>query len=303
VSEQDIDGHGLGGPLWEILAADTNTALGQRASCRLVKPVAAFRVRSRGPGLVTSCPGCREAVLRLAGGPTTARLRPARHRLPAVPTAPGPPASGRPMMGQEAGDTAERSIRAAALGGALMTRFAKTSEPTLLARAIAAFETAAPDEPGREWHLVHLGNALRARYLHDGKVEDLRRAVVAYEEAVAASASDSPDRPELPGSLANGLRLRYQQFGEAADLDRGVELYRHAVDLTGQSSNRPPHGKLCAGPNNGSGTRPTRRSTVPPQRLRPSPRPDRSAAVRRLWATARMHAHPFFWAACGYQGG
>jgi len=30
--------------------------------------------------------------------------------------------------------------------------------------------------------------------------------------------------------------------------------------------------------------------------------PEGSAAAQRLWATARMHAHPFFWAPFGYQG-
>lgn len=74
MSEQYINGHGLGVRSWGILAADANTTLGRRASCGLVKPVAALRVHSSGPGLVTSCPGRREAVLRLAGGPTTARL-------------------------------------------------------------------------------------------------------------------------------------------------------------------------------------------------------------------------------------
>jgi CHAT domain-containing protein len=149
------------------------------------------------------------------------------------------------MMDEDAWNTAERSIRAAVRGGILMERFEQTSDPTLLAQAITIFDeavaAAAPDEAGRKWHLIHLGNALRARYLLDGNVEDLRRAVVSYEEALAASAPDDPDHAEMLGSLANGLRLRYLRSGEMADLDRAVALYQQAVDLTGESSRRPDH--------------------------------------------------------------
>jgi Family of unknown function (DUF6510) len=74
MTEQYVDGNALAGPLREVFAVDTTSAVCHCANCGRTGPVASLRVYSRAPGLVARCPGCEQVVLRLVRSPGTAWL-------------------------------------------------------------------------------------------------------------------------------------------------------------------------------------------------------------------------------------
>ena len=65
-----------------------------------------------------------------------------------------------------------------------------------------------------------------------GDLDDLARALEAYEQAVAQTPTGSPDLPGYLNNLGNGLSDRYARTGDLDDLARALEAYEQAVAQT-----------------------------------------------------------------------
>ena len=70
------------------------------------------------------------------------------------------------------------------------------------------------------------------RYARSGRLEDLDAAIAAYEQALAATPPDSPDRPRYLNNLGNGLRARSARSGRLEDLDAAIAACQQALDTT-----------------------------------------------------------------------
>ncbi|HZA03367.1 MAG TPA: DUF6510 family protein [Propionibacteriaceae bacterium] len=68
------DGNILAGPMSEIFVTEMTSAVVSCAGCGHSTVVAELAVYGPDPGLVARCPGCGEAVLRLARTPTSVWL-------------------------------------------------------------------------------------------------------------------------------------------------------------------------------------------------------------------------------------
>ena len=79
-------------------------------------------------------------------------------------------------------------------------------------------------------YLNNLGNGLRDRYAHTGRLENLEQAIAAFQQALAQTASDAPDRPGRLNNLGNGLRDRYGRTGRLEDLKQSASSYRQACE-------------------------------------------------------------------------
>jgi hypothetical protein len=63
------DGNTLAGPLSEVFAVESTTAVGRCRSCGTSSQVATFRVYGPDPGLVGRCPHCEDVLMRLVRTP------------------------------------------------------------------------------------------------------------------------------------------------------------------------------------------------------------------------------------------
>jgi hypothetical protein len=64
-----LDGNAAGGVLRQIFAAEMSTAEVSCATCDAVGPIGAALVYATGMGMIIRCPGCGEALIRVAPGP------------------------------------------------------------------------------------------------------------------------------------------------------------------------------------------------------------------------------------------
>ena len=67
--EQHLDGNAAGGVLGQIFAFEMTTAEVICANCDLVGPIGAAVVYATAMGTIIRCPGCGEALIRVAHGP------------------------------------------------------------------------------------------------------------------------------------------------------------------------------------------------------------------------------------------
>ncbi|MFE5946450.1 CHAT domain-containing protein [Streptomyces sp. NPDC056480] len=107
-----------------------------------------------------------------------------------------------------------------------------------LENAIRACEAAVDGTPvrARPLHASALalwGVALRLRYEHEGRPEDLDAAVTALRRAEAAAGTGHPERNLVLSGLCAALRERYERRGALDDLTDAVRVARAAVDEGG----------------------------------------------------------------------
>jgi hypothetical protein len=97
--------------------------------------------------------------------------------------------------------------------------------------------------------LDSLGGALAERFQLDGLSADLDGAVTAFEDTVAATAPDAPERSARLANLAGMLLLRYEQRAgsrtatsheDGGDLDRSIALLDEATGLIPEGSRFAP---------------------------------------------------------------
>jgi hypothetical protein len=67
--EQHLDGNAAGGVLGQIFAVEMTTAEVICANCDTVGPIGAALVYAMTMGTIIRCPGCGEALMRIAHGP------------------------------------------------------------------------------------------------------------------------------------------------------------------------------------------------------------------------------------------
>jgi hypothetical protein len=69
IDEQVLDGNAAGGVLGQIFAFEMTTAQITCANCSSGWPVGATAVYASAMGTIIRCPGCGEALIRVANGP------------------------------------------------------------------------------------------------------------------------------------------------------------------------------------------------------------------------------------------
>ena len=67
--EQHLDGNAVGGILGQIFAVEMTTTELICANCDAVGPIGAAVVYATAMGTIVRCPGCGEALIRIAHGP------------------------------------------------------------------------------------------------------------------------------------------------------------------------------------------------------------------------------------------
>ena len=67
--EQHLDGNAAGGVLGQIFALEMTTAEVICANCDAIGPIGAAAVYATAMGTIVRCPGCGEALIRVAHGP------------------------------------------------------------------------------------------------------------------------------------------------------------------------------------------------------------------------------------------
>lgn len=67
--EQHLDGNVAGGVLGQIFAFEMTTAQVTCANCDTTGPIGAAMVYAMEMGTIIRCPGCGEALMRIAQGP------------------------------------------------------------------------------------------------------------------------------------------------------------------------------------------------------------------------------------------
>ena len=89
------------------------------------------------------------------------------------------------------------------------------------------------DEP-RPSYLSRLALALRARFTHTGRKEDLDECVSLHHTALSFRPHSHTERPEFLLNLAAAIWARFELLGVAEDLEKAIRLDQEAVEL------RPP---------------------------------------------------------------
>ncbi|KZV65474.1 hypothetical protein PENSPDRAFT_638363 [Peniophora sp. CONT] len=85
------------------------------------------------------------------------------------------------------------------------------------------------DDPSE---LLHIGHSLLSRFLNLGRLDDLERAIVAYQNAIAlTSDDDTVNMSRRLQWLGNSLIIRFQHLGKLDDLERAVIADQKAVDI------------------------------------------------------------------------
>ena len=69
IDEQHLDGNAAGGVLGQIFAFEMTNAEVICANCDAVGPIGAAAVYATAMGTIVRCPGCGEALIRVAHGP------------------------------------------------------------------------------------------------------------------------------------------------------------------------------------------------------------------------------------------
>ncbi len=67
--DRHLDGNAAGGVLGQIFALEMTTAEVICANCEMVGPIGAALVYGMAIGTIIRCPGCGEALIRVAHGP------------------------------------------------------------------------------------------------------------------------------------------------------------------------------------------------------------------------------------------
>ncbi len=67
--DRHLDGNAAGGVLGQIFALEMTTAEVICANCDMVGPIGAALVYAMAMGAIIRCPGCGEALIRVAHGP------------------------------------------------------------------------------------------------------------------------------------------------------------------------------------------------------------------------------------------
>lgn len=85
--------------------------------------------------------------------------------------------------------------------------------------------------------LSDAGNGYYHRYEYSGHVSDLDRALRLWNDALALTAPDSPERLTIQGNLGAGLNARYRRSSNSADLSEAIRLME---DVIARSPDEPP---------------------------------------------------------------
>lgn len=122
------------------------------------------------------------------------------------------------------------------LGVALRARYMETRDPADLdeaidlARSVAASARRAADRVRHGEDLNRLAINLQTRYRRTGRLADLREAVSAHREGIAALPRDDLRRASYLSSLGLALQLLFEATGNAADLDEAITAGTAAAD-------------------------------------------------------------------------
>ena len=88
------------------------------------------------------------------------------------------------------------------------------------------------------------GITMAREYERTRNIEHLETAIKLLQDAVTATATNDPDRPERLSYLGAALGTRFERTGQETDLDEAIALLRSAIDQS--SSHRPDRAKfLC----------------------------------------------------------
>jgi tetratricopeptide (TPR) repeat protein len=100
---------------------------------------------------------------------------------------------------------------------------------------ISMFEQAATlSPPGHRSYLMcrnNLANGLRMRFLWDGQLSDLEKAIQLRRQALQHVVEDEAEPWTYYANLGDELCLRYRELGNFDDLTEALKLYRKAVDI------------------------------------------------------------------------
>ena len=85
--------------------------------------------------------------------------------------------------------------------------------------------------------LVMIGVELMDQFERTGSMDDLDRAIMTNEQAVASTPDDHPDLRDVSTTWGLHCRARFERTGSMDDLDRAIVTNEQAVELTpGRSS-------------------------------------------------------------------
>jgi tetratricopeptide (TPR) repeat protein len=94
--------------------------------------------------------------------------------------------------------------------------------------------------PNQPIQLKGLGAGLATRYFRTGDPADLETAITTFQQAIQASPSNSPERPDLLYYLGAGLHARYERTRNLADLDAAITVWEDGWSI--------PHPRFAAFP-------------------------------------------------------
>ena len=80
--------------------------------------------------------------------------------------------------------------------------------------------------------LAAVGLKLQERFLRTGSKDDLDRAIMMEEQAIASTPDDHPVRAGYLNNLGNVLQSRFERTGSMDDLDRAITTIEQAVSST-----------------------------------------------------------------------
>ena len=117
-------------------------------------------------------------------------------------------------------------------------RYLRTGDLQALDEAVAAWERiwAHPDFAAapQDFRLAALndgGGAFLRRHRARGRMEDLAKAMDAWEQAVKATPAGSPERAAILNNLGSGLRDRYAQTREPQALEAALKAHEQAFNF------------------------------------------------------------------------
>ena len=99
-------------------------------------------------------------------------------------------------------------------------------------QGLSLISTAPRESPSDGARHAAAGGGAMSDYLQTGHPEELEAAVVAFQDAVAATPPGHLDLAKYVSALGAALHSRFELAGERADLDAAITTCQRAVDLT-----------------------------------------------------------------------
>lgn len=131
----------------------------------------------------------------------------------------------------------ERAFHLGCLREALLTRFQYGGPASDLDDAAGAARAALAADPAESSHLTELAAVLRERFSRRRDPADLAEAIDLCRTAVARTAPDGQEAPDLLTALGHALRTRAQYTGDFAEANEAVAVLARALVGDGPDDN------------------------------------------------------------------